>query len=694
MKSEVSHHFILILVKHDYIFSKLRVIIKEDPNADCDKIAEQVEKLSTEKKLNYEICTFLFNNFVYFFNFHLSFLLEIKNLDYEKFRIKKRKKKSILIQENELHKTNLENSSSNLSSFISSFSSMNNEENKLLNANAKMQENNFKDYILLEGRDNLKYYSNINISENISESLKLLPADANSKDIKKFDKNDSIETLDSPKLIEIDKHQNIINHDLDKQNNFIKEELNKFQVGINKYQNKNVSLNKLLNRNLQSCSDLRLFNRNKTLYLSSIFNKSSQCNIINKPEKSKQLSNLNMNMTLMKLKSKFSLMSFDNMNDKKPLIGNSENMADVVKILDNFYNGPNINKDLIRFVFLNYKSIKGRLKKAFKSQDFKFNDMHLPHRPNKHILLSNLGIFFKSAYFENRVFLDEIKNKFDYEIFPLNNCINNSNSIIDNKNEKNKDVNNSITINTNYDNIKEKKEKNPTLINEAFRRTLSSEFKFKFPIKIKNFVNENYSRIFIKHDLKFITPINKYFKISNNYIDDKIFESKNNIIRIKENYTHFMDLVTLKSFNKKIQTEYITLKGVLKGFLFYSEKKKFIFFVDEKTINTLTSNEIIPINYSFENLINKLKKEDNMPIRNEFLFASLKTDFIDKFKIIVINICDIMEVLKRRFLFNYQATEIILKNGKSYYFNFYRDFYVNEFHKFLKVIKIFRYLLS
>ncbi len=74
-----------------------------------------------------------------------------------------------------------------------------------------------------------------------------------------------------------------------------------------------------------------------------------------------------------------------------------------------------------------------------------------------------------------------------------------------------------------------------------------------------------------------------------------------------------------------------------------------------------------------------------MPDRKECLFTSLKTDFINKFKIFVINLYDIKEILKRRFLFIDQATEIYLKNGKTYFFNFYREFYVEEFHKFLKV---------
>ena len=55
----------------------------------------------------------------------------------------------------------------------------------------------------------------------------------------------------------------------------------------------------------------------------------------------------------------------------------------------------------------------------------------------------------------------------------------------------------------------------------------------------------------------------------------------------------------------------------------------------------------------------------------KYLFGSYKDDISVTNKIILIKIKDIKEIISRRFLYDYRAFEIFLKDGKSYYFNLY-----------------------
>ncbi len=551
-------------------------------------------------------------------------------LDYEKFKLKRRKKKVSSNQETENSKTeNLENHCK-LSSFVSSFSSLNNEDNKY--SNIKLVENSNLKHVrfneLIEINEK-KYHSNNNLKNEGQELSKKILNLHNSSDFLKTSSNNVIENKekspskilklipDEPKEI-IETYNSLKNSsNINLRKNFIKSNL------YLKLNNTNNLYNKLANRNLQSCFDLRIFRKNINLMQSEIFNKRFPHDQLMKPEKRIFLSSYNItsikppknNLNLSLLESNFN--NFFN----KSKIQNTEEISNCIKTLEKIFNSNLLNnKDFKKFNMINYNNIKDKLRKSFKSTKF-FSSEYLPHRPNKHILLSNLGIFFKDTFFENKIFLEKIKKVYNTKIFPENNLENNQDKChTEEKNSKD-------DLSKIDNNINDKE--------EIIQRNLSSEFNFNYPIKIRNMVNDNFSRIFIKPNQKFISVKNRYLKISNKYIDDNIFEMKNNIIRLKEYFKDIVDLIQLKNFSKKIQVEYISLKGVLKGFLFYSEKKKNLIFVDENTINTLISKENLDINSSFEKLIERLKNNNNMPDRKEFLFTSLKTDFINKFKIFV-----------------------------------------------------------
>jgi hypothetical protein len=55
------------------------------------------------------------------------------------------------------------------------------------------------------------------------------------------------------------------------------------------------------------------------------------------------------------------------------------------------------------------------------------------------------------------------------------------------------------------------------------------------------------------------------------------------------------------------------------------------------------------------------------------LLSSPLCDYSNKNKKLFIFKKEITEIINRRFLYSFQACEFYLKNGKSYYFNFYSE---------------------
>ena len=66
-----------------------------------------------------------------------------------------------------------------------------------------------------------------------------------------------------------------------------------------------------------------------------------------------------------------------------------------------------------------------------------------------------------------------------------------------------------------------------------------------------------------------------------------------------------------------------------------------------------------------------------------YIFHSESKELTFNKKIIVIQYKEIEEIITRSFLYNYQAFEIFLKNGKSYMFNLYQQDYLNDFYNYI-----------
>ena len=177
---------------------------------------------------------------------------------------------------------------------------------------------------------------------------------------------------------------------------------------------------------------------------------------------------------------------------------------------------------------------------------------------------------------------------------------------------------------------------------------------FDFPIITRNYIPKNlyFGGLFIKHDLNFFA--NRYFHISHPYFINKAKESK------------------AKRIFPKISEQNENLLNFL-GDINDNKNKRFI--VDLVTNRSVYFGEIIITKYLI--YFHKIDKEkffkDKENEEEKYLLCSPLCDYSNKNKTLFIFKKEITEIINRRFLYSFQAAECYLKNGKSYYFNFYSE---------------------
>lgn len=164
----------------------------------------------------------------------------------------------------------------------------------------------------------------------------------------------------------------------------------------------------------------------------------------------------------------------------------------------------------------------------------------------------------------------------------------------------------------------------------------------KFPSKRKNFINGLDPPMFLKQDLKLFDS--KYFPISHSYFNT----IKNKFPR--EKITFIKKILP----SIKIENSFSCEKINYKCSIFGKMKITKYFFYFEKTQKP-----------DFNNL--------SYIGRKEYLFSDylIPTQENDLPKEIIFFEQEIKEIIVRRFLLMWQAVEILLKNGKSYFFNFF-----------------------
>ena len=237
------------------------------------------------------------------------------------------------------------------------------------------------------------------------------------------------------------------------------------------------------------------------------------------------------------------------------------------------------------------------------------------------LLLKNLSIFYDDIYFQNKYF------KFLYLSF---------NELYYKKFNKNTTKNTTVYKN---------------------------ELHLPFPSRIKNFSNSNLfiPKVFLSNDQKYFER--ETFKIGHKYF--KIKKLK----KLTPTISHYLP----KNDN---------------GLLFYGNN---IYYPN--TIILIIDSELITNKYTIygtltltdKYLLFETKNDfDNYKNNIDYIFSTGEQELTKKEKQIIIKYQNIEEIIKRRFLFMYQALEIFLMDGKSYFFNLFQ---INKAEKFFSAIE-------
>ena len=185
---------------------------------------------------------------------------------------------------------------------------------------------------------------------------------------------------------------------------------------------------------------------------------------------------------------------------------------------------------------------------------------------------------------------------------------------------------------------------------------------FNYPIIMKNYIPKNlyFGGLFLKHDLDFFSS--RCFPISHPYYKDRQKEC-----------------IQRRIFPKISEQEDIN-QFILRD----NQEKKYTFYVDLVTNRNVVFGRITVTKYLvfFQNINRerflKKKKDDE---KLQWLLCSQESDYSNRNKKLYIFKKEISEIINRRFLYSFQACEIYLNSGKSYFFNFYSEDRKNEFIK-------------
>jgi len=196
-----------------------------------------------------------------------------------------------------------------------------------------------------------------------------------------------------------------------------------------------------------------------------------------------------------------------------------------------------------------------------------------------------------------------------------------------------------------------------------------------FPSKMKNFNNGLEPNLFIKPFISFFTS--KIFPINHNYYYEYM---KNNKILPKQIILYKKSLPEFnleKQFDKKcelIKADH-NFYGHIIGSKDYNfivfEEQNYEFYEDMKSIinQKILYNDELDDLFTLSLVTKKPPNKHKEKVKKNLQNILKKKKNKDK-KIVIILFNEIEEILERRCLLMWQALEIYLKNGKSYFFNF------------------------
>ena len=192
------------------------------------------------------------------------------------------------------------------------------------------------------------------------------------------------------------------------------------------------------------------------------------------------------------------------------------------------------------------------------------------------------------------------------------------------------------------------------IIKKETGKIINMQNYFNYPTIMKNYIPKNlyFGGLFLKHDLNFFS--NNYFNISHPYFSGKIPKSYTNSIFEKKSQQNDIDRFIINQNDQNNNMFYVDL----------ITKRKVIFG------ELIVSKYLISFHSKDKKLFFKGKSDKEI---SKWLLCSPECDYSSKKKKIYIFKNEILEIINRRFLYSFQACEFYLKNGKSYYFNFYSE---------------------
>ena len=201
--------------------------------------------------------------------------------------------------------------------------------------------------------------------------------------------------------------------------------------------------------------------------------------------------------------------------------------------------------------------------------------------------------------------------------------------------------------------------------NKNLERSIPEEDNYclNYPSKLKNFICQDYYKPFLKPMLNFFE--NEYFVNSHSFVKNIVVQ--NDIDEMDQfrniNYEKFNLDIKTKNRNEKyeedkekqkskIKCENISNKGSIFGYIYFGHS--LMIFKDKSDED------------------NRLSEDINNSMQLFYLFSSDKSDRLkNRNKNIIIYYSEIEEIILRKFCFTEIAYEIFMKDGRSYFFNFF-----------------------
>ncbi len=201
-----------------------------------------------------------------------------------------------------------------------------------------------------------------------------------------------------------------------------------------------------------------------------------------------------------------------------------------------------------------------------------------------------------------------------------------------------------------------------------------------YPTKLKSYIANNYSKIFLKRDFNFFTD--GYFQYSHQFLYNEKYNYKYAIQNkllfpskklVEENDSAHKDLSSIVNELVIYECEMITVKGSIFGNILVFEN---CLLFKSELVNDKRKKE------------SNSKDDDDDSSYMDYACCTIDYDHLKKYKRIIIEYNNIKEVVNRTFFYTWISLEIFMKDGKSYFFNFFNEDTNKDITEYLKQKKI------